>query len=771
MKGARAAAALLLGALVALVPVFAVDPPHDTAGGINCLDCHDPHNADGGKLNIAEDNYNVCLSCHASTGLASAYPFTASDQALPGTSGTSHRFDSGPSGHVVPNGANTSTGVVKSTGTFSGRIEREYTITITTGGNVGTAKFSWTDTASGSGTGTTGTSVALSSGISAKFENGTSPSFVVGDKWKIYVRTDLRLPDAGVAAERAMAVSLGEGDKVVCSTCHNQHSQEHAPPDASAPLWTGPGTGEGRRYQRVENAANEACLVCHSAREVTSSDDGSHPVTVTIPSSSDFRTPPDLELIDSKVYCTTCHSPHFADSGGTAGGAGDGYLLDKKIGELCVQCHQLADTTSGSHFNATTGALWPGGARGSTFPANPSGYRGYCVNCHWPHGWPDDATPANDYPRLWVERYDIADDGSDPDDAEDLCLTCHDGSPATSDIASEFAKGTNGTNIYHHPVKDSEQSTGRSVECVNCHNPHKATSADKHAGVTGVDIDGNSIGPGSSDDRALVQYELCFKCHGDTYNSSRSYTSNKRLDFRPTDNGAFHPVAQAGRNQSTHLNSALLGGLTTTSTLVCTDCHNNEETADTKGKASGSSSGPKGPHGSTNYPILRANYRQTWTLATGPTSWSSSNFELCFLCHDVSKLVTPKDYSSGARTNFDDYGGKDNLHYVHLIDRISKSRATCKNCHFNIHSNRTASNTYYIIDGTTYTTAGDAGAAGYKSHLINFSPDVSASTYTKPTWRYTSSTRTRTCYLSCHGYSMTGKTYTPRAAGDDGITF
>ena len=30
---------------------------------------------------------------------------------------------------------------------------------------------------------------------------------------------------------------------------------------------------------------------------------------------------------------------------------------------------------------------------------------GACINCHWPHGWPNAATPANDYAKLWVERW------------------------------------------------------------------------------------------------------------------------------------------------------------------------------------------------------------------------------------------------------------------------------------------------------------------------------------------------------------------------------
>jgi hypothetical protein len=207
--------------------------------------------------------------------------------------------------------------------------------------------------------------------------------------------------------------------------------------------------------------------------------------------------------------------------------------------------------TAAAHFDSATGALWPGGQYGSSFPAHGADKRGFCVNCHWPHGSADDDQPSGDYPRLWVEQYDLASDGSDPDDAEDLCYTCHDGTPVQTDIRADFLKGTNGSEIFHHPIMDSEQSAGCSVECVSCHNPHKARADNRLAGVTGVDLGGNPVGPGTNNKRDSVQEELCFKCHGDDYNCLRHLTSNKWLDFNTSDaNSGYHPVTQPGRNQS-----------------------------------------------------------------------------------------------------------------------------------------------------------------------------------------------------------------------------
>jgi predicted CXXCH cytochrome family protein len=739
---------------------YALDPPHDWTNTINCSNCHTPHKAPGGTITKVAGNPNLCQSCHVAGGLATNKALAETDQAFPPTglpagmtaSGNSHRWDSGASGHVKADPANTSTGKVQSGGAFTGRYPKTYTIMISGAGEAGIATFSWTDTLGDGASGlVTGTDVPLNEGITVTFSNGTaSPSFRLNDRWRVHVRTDINQPTT-----LELAARIADG-KIVCSTCHNQHSQAAEPFDPAAPAYGGSGTGYGRHYQRVANDANQMCKDCHSARDVSHSSQGSHPIGIPLPGTGFFKSPVTLPLDDaSRVQCLTCHKPHF-------GPATDGTLRRLvNITALCTDCHTLADTsTPASHLNPSTGVLWPGGQYGSTFPqVADTTRRGYCTNCHQPHGWPDNASPSQDFPKLWVERYDISPNGTDPDTAENLCYTCHDGSPAQTDIKSQFAKGTNDATVFHHPVKDSEQTPGRSVECVNCHNPHQATSANKLKGVTGIDLAGNPVGPGTANARAAAEYEVCFKCHGDTYNSSRSGTSNKRLDFQTT-NSAYHPVAGAGRNQSANLAGQLLGGLAPSSSIRCTDCHNNEATADAQGPASNSAQKPKGPHGSTNGAIRRAAY---WTNLTGPTTWNQSNFALCYLCHDRSKHTTARRWGDGASTNFyDDIDGKDNLHWVHLVDRVDKAKAACKNCHYNVHSNVTASNTQYRIDGVLY----DTPPSGVHTHLVNFSPDVlPIGGRTKPEWWLNTSSRERRCYLSCHGSTMNGLQYRPARPG------
>ena len=155
--GVMASAWLLFAAPVAADN----DPPHYQGNSIDCLNCHMPHHAPGLTITAVEGNPNLCMTCHNPGGLAAVKPFVDGDQALPGITGTTHRFDSGPSGHVEAALTNTSNGNVRSGGAFTGRIERSYTITITAGGDVGTATFNWSDSDGASGSGTTGQAFAL----------------------------------------------------------------------------------------------------------------------------------------------------------------------------------------------------------------------------------------------------------------------------------------------------------------------------------------------------------------------------------------------------------------------------------------------------------------------------------------------------------------------------------------------------------------------------------------------------------------------------------
>jgi predicted CXXCH cytochrome family protein len=715
MKGFATLLVLPLVWAVAAGPAFALDPPHDTTKSIECRSCHTPHHAPGGSLTTIAGNANLCQSCHLPGGSASGKALVNSDQALPGPglpsgvsgTGTSHRWDSGPSGHVAAGAAYTSPGKVQSSGAFAGPYAKTYTITITRAGSVGAALFSWGDTLRpGTTELSTGASVFLDQGISAIFNDGpSSPSFILGDTWRIYVRTDLREP-----TDPALSGRLAEG-KATCSTCHDQHSQAREPFDPTAPAYGGMGTGQGRHFQRIDNATEAVCQDCHGARNVPTSTQGSHPVGVLIPLTGRYQPPATLPLDPlGQVACETCHQVHYSPST-------DGTL--RRIAgttALCTECHTLADTsTPASHFISSSPAtLWPGGQYGSTLPAVMDATKqGSCASCHHPHGWPDSANTAQDYPLLLVDR------------EENLCYTCHDGSPAAKNVRAEFQKTySHPTATYtgrHSPTEGGNQTSygaaNRHAECVDCHNPHRARgdappptapdASNRIRGVGRVAVANGAAGTvptytylGPFDSTApIAEYQVCFKCHS-SWTTQPAGQTNLAVAFN-SNNPSYHPVEAAGKNTNINLN-AFVNGWTGAKTMFCTDCHTSDGVA------------VRGPHGSAYRYLLKKPY----SASSGQRTMSST--ESCFDCHRYDTYAnnnandTVKSYSRFNPPAFSEG------HTFHVGSR----RYPCYACH------------------------GSHGSTT-KPHLIvtGRSPGLN---------NYTESTTGGTCSPTCHG----SETYT-----------
>jgi predicted CXXCH cytochrome family protein len=87
----------LLALALALPRAAAADEPHGKAldPAVSCTSCHTMHNAPGVSLTSVAGNFNVCASCHNQPGVGAAFgfPWYSQDQALPGASGHSHRWD------------------------------------------------------------------------------------------------------------------------------------------------------------------------------------------------------------------------------------------------------------------------------------------------------------------------------------------------------------------------------------------------------------------------------------------------------------------------------------------------------------------------------------------------------------------------------------------------------------------------------------------------------------------------------------------------------
>lgn len=483
--------------------VRGIDAPHKTANV--CADCHLAHFATGAELTTVAGNANLCMSCHTTGGTASGKAFVAGDQALPwpglatGTSpaGTSHRWDANAAGHLqyLGGAVTPSTGTVVPTGAYTGAYPKTYTITIAASGAVGAATFNWTATTPGGGSGTgiaTSGNAALDAGVFLKFMTVSNALFQAGDRWYLFVRNDLRNP---TNSELSLHTTNGV---VTCSLCHNEHTELLQPFDPTAQPYvtnvTGLISGTNRHFMRIANNLHQLCNDCHAVRNVTNAAAGSHPVEMYFVADTKHKRPTLLpvEAGTTNLGCLTCHLIHHGQDAD-----GKTLRLTNSVA-LCNDCHTLSDTTS-SHFSTTNSAtLWPGGKFGSLMPARTDpNDQGTCLNCHATHGWPTNSvTPTIHYEHLLADY------------EENFCYTCHGtNGPAAKLVYADFQKA------YRHPVVDNDslRRTGRSVECDDCHNPHKAksgshvytatatatrnavTNAPSLIGVSGVAVDYSSL--------------------------------------------------------------------------------------------------------------------------------------------------------------------------------------------------------------------------------------------------------------------------------------
>ncbi len=318
---------------------------------------------------------------------------------------------------------------------------------------------------------------------------------------------------------------------------------------------------------------------------------------------------------NSELQCTSCHDPHDNTYGKFL-------VVDSTFSALCLTCHQPTGWNTSAHKLSSSG--W------NSVPPDPWPHTDWnttaengCDNCHRPHS-------AGGPPRLLNELVE-----------ENNCFPCHNGNVASTDIQSEFTKFSvhpvTSTVGVHEPNEDY-LTVSRHVECADCHNPHQvniiitATAPDVSGRLTGVSGVSES---GSLVQSATYQYEICFKCHGDSAQGMapipRQITElNKRLQF-DLSNPSFHSVEGPGQNPNV---PSLLPAYSTASMIYCTDCHNNEAGPGALG------TGPSGVHGSQWEYLLERRY-ETADL----TLESVDAYALCYKCHDRNSILGDDSFS------------------------------------------------------------------------------------------------------------------------------
>lgn len=247
--------------------------------------------------------------------------------------------------------------------------------------------------------------------------------------------------------------------------------------------------------------------------------------------------------------------------------------------------------------------------------------------------------------------------------------------------------------VSRHPVgsvagsHDSTETAPftRHVECVDCHDPHEATSTVAAApavygtlkGVFGVAV--TNTGPGAAIAYAQAQpvayeYEVCFKCHSGYGGWSGVRDIASEVNTR---NASIHAVE--GSRLASAPASTFEAGWAADSVLYCGDCHG---TAD--------AGMPAGLHVSSASPLLK---RPVAGVPVGDPAM------LCYACHKRSVYYTGVEDAGAASLFYD--GVKGALHAKHTLG----AGLSCAACHVS-HGSPTEDRLARVDVGLTLVPAG-----------------------------------------------------------------
>jgi len=500
------------------------------------------------------------------------------------------------------------------------------------------------------------------------------------------------------------------GEQEVCVFCHNSHGTA-----ASKGVWNHSSSGGAYKVYASTSlkakpgqptGSSKLCLSCHDGtiavgnvlsksqiqmaggvsaipqgKDRLGTDlSGDHPISFPYddalatqqPTLKSPRLLPKNVPLDAnrELQCTTCHDAHDNK-------IGKFLVMDNSHSQLCNTCHNPGTTTVLGHLD--------------------------CSSCHQSH-----SAPSGSHLLKAAKE-------------TDTCLACHNGHTGPGrgpNIAADIAK------TYHHDTaspSDQADHIPNNSTCSDCHGVHSIKSGRALApsispvlgDVAGVNTSGAPVA------KAKFEYEVCFKCHGDTSAHTQPIgrqveLASKLQQFSPSAISS-HPVEAAGRGDDV---PSLAPGYSVASVIYCSDCHN----SDTGPKAGGT--GPPGIHGSANRGLLALEY----DTADG-TAESATSYALCYKCHQRSTLL-----ANPAMTSNQPFP----LHRSHVVN----DKASCSICH----------DSHGISSGQ--------GTARNNQHLVNFDTSIVRPDTATGRLEYDATApRSGTCYLTCHGVAHSPLSY------------
>ncbi|MEW6365865.1 MAG: cytochrome c3 family protein [Acidobacteriota bacterium] len=560
---------------------------------------------------------------------------------------------------------------------------------------------------------------------------------------------------AGPGPVRAIA------EDEICIFCHTPHTANPVVPlwnhaMSSGVTYSAYGSTTMKAVVGQPNGSSKLCLSCHDGTVALGStvNNGSitlsgtdpqgrltgasvlgtdvsndHPFSFIPVTGGETVDPPagDKVKLDANgnLQCRSCHDPHEQDNDTTM----KKFLVkENRFSALCVTCHQKEYWAQNPSSHQNSPKLYSAlqGAHTGYTAVDTNG----CESCHKPHS----ATTG----QRVLKGQEEATCGTSAG------LQCHGGSNvADYDIATEFNKA------YTHPTyrltpssHDESESpmnpiyrmpelsatAPRHAECPDCHNPHAAydysSSAPKGsgalAGVWGINHSGTLVPPAGLPP-SVNEYEICFKCHGDSANKPQPGGSpwppyparqqpqfNMRLLFDPS-NPAYHPVEARGANRTV---PSLVPPWTTDSIMYCSDCHDNDNSRGAGG------TGPRGPHGSIYKHLLQSRYEMDGEYQVE----SSTVYALCYRCHSRTSVLADTSFAE---------------HRMHIVDE----RTPCSICH------------------DPHGISSAQGNPTNNSNLINFDLRFVTPSRTGILRFEDIGDRTGRCYLTCHDQDHDPKSY------------
>ncbi len=452
-------------------------------------------------------------------------------------------------------------------------------------------------------------------------------------------------------------------DTIICSTCHNQHSQTFIP------------------FLRADNTGDAMCKDCHSARNLGRyADDnvnnrGSHPVGVLYNSTdSRFLSVPlaPIQTVGSNVECSSCHQMHYAPTN-------DGNILRKtNDATLCSSCHIYKNFgTSLDHKGMT------------------------CVTCHSAHQnnsnniylIRDIITTPNSGDKTVVFTADTSPNnfGDATGTFDGVCEVCH-------TLTDHYTNTSGGTSDARHvPASQScischphNNAFYAQSNCFDCHNTIQDKAGVGPAGGRRQIVDSNGDGTGTGGDFKRSSHHVvgsipnvsdCLKCHymGDHKNGEVKLFDPDQgylniITYNPANKASVEGFClnchdADGRNGNTTpfsdgVNVPVIDKTLWTSSshksspYTCLDCHDNG-------------------HGSNKKSLLGP---FDYTADTSPDPMNDEE-EFCERCHSAAGAATTDIESEFNRTH---------THQVNEVPELgTNSGLECVSCH-NPHQNTAA---------------------------------------------------------------------------------